>query len=85
MMFSPTGLAIVALLSFSAGFFTSLGLNYEWPQNEFSNMTDDQIIIDLQYYRGMLHNASEPGCQMSMTDFRRYHALKNELDGRDSN
>ena len=82
---SSTGLAVLALLFFSAGFFTGVGLTFEWPQNEFSNMTDVEITIDLQYYRGMLHNASGPGCQMSISDFRRYHALSNELDGRDSN
>ena len=82
---SSTGLAVVALLFFSAGLFTGVGLTYEWSHNEFFNMTDDEIEIDLQYYRGMLHNASGPGCQMSINDFRRYHALSNELEGRGSN
>ena len=82
---SSTGLAVLALLFFGAGLFTGVGLTFVGPQNEFSNMTDVEITIDLQYYRGMLHNASGAGCQMSISDFRRYHALSNELEGRDSN
>ena len=66
-----------ALLSFVAGL--SFGDLIRSGRSELvTELNDRQLEVDLMFYQRKLKRPSYTGCQMSIDDFRKYHALNDE-------
>ncbi len=78
---TPIALLVMVLVAIAVGYILR-GEVDELPLTEFRDMTAAAIGVDLEYYRGMLNNAAGNGCRLSIEEFRRYHALNDELERR---
>ena len=80
--FVGTAIAFTILVAFY--FLASLAMN-ERGAEEFSSLTDASIESDIWYYERKMRAGEGAICQMSIEEFRRYHALKDERQIRSSN
>lgn len=71
--------AMMCLASFGLGYFAG-GTRTE--NQMLTRATADELQYGLDVYRECMQSAGRTGCRMSVENFRTYHAIKREIERR---
>lgn len=74
------GILAWVLLGFLIGRATYDGPSYF--DGDYASLSDEDVEFGLEVYRMCMRSAGETGCRMSVENFRVYHGLNAEADGR---
>jgi len=72
------GYLVASVAIFGVGFFW--GLSQGCGPNPIESMPAAELRSEIDVYRECMQSAGKTGCRMQVPDFRRYHALRHELE-----